>query len=117
MKDLDNMNEVRAESLRETFYEAIEDGNWPIARDMLTRMEDMRISTFQFRREMENAIAETDDIAYVPLEQEIPVMSEYEKRTGQMPYTSPRSSELTFGMSSEALEQAHLSELARQANA
>lgn len=108
--DYDLRNQTRAESLRETFYEAIEDGNWPIARDMLSLMEDMHISTYEFRREMNKAMAETDDITYEPFESKIPLMTEHERELWADQLTwGGRSNKLTFGCSDELLNQERLS--------
>ncbi len=103
MTDQNTANELRAEGLREDFYEAIKCGDWPVARTTLSLMEDMRISTYEFRREMNQAMGETDDITYEPHEAVIPVMTEKEKYA----WMEPRFG--TFHITSEGETQSRLS--------
>ena len=109
MTDQNTANELRSENLRETFYEAINDGDWPVAREALSLLEDMHISTYELRREMNQAMAETDDITYEPYEEIIPLMTEHEKRMWAETIRYNRSSSLAFGMGDEALDQSRLS--------
>lgn len=103
MTDQNTANEMRAEGLREDFYQAITDGDWPVARQTLSLMEDMHISTYEFRREMNKAMGETDDITYEPFEAVIPVITEAEKYAWAEPCFG------TFHITSEGELQGRLS--------
>jgi len=49
-------NELRAESLRESFYESLDIADWDECRAVLKDLEDMKISTYELRREMNRAM-------------------------------------------------------------
>jgi hypothetical protein len=101
--DQNMTNEVRAEGLREDFYQAITDGDWPVAREILSLMEDMSVDTRAMRFDMNNAMYETDDITYEPYEAVIPVMTEEETYA----WMEPRFG--TFHITSEGETQGRLS--------
>lgn len=61
MNDIDLQNEVRAESLREEFYQFLSEGSWAACRETLTLLEGMKVNTWELRREMNKAMGEGAD--------------------------------------------------------
>ncbi len=56
MKDENLANEVRAEGLREEFYGALDACDWDECRAVLKDLEEMRVSTYELRRQMNTAM-------------------------------------------------------------
>lgn len=56
MKDESLANEVRAENLREEFYQYLVEGGWEACRESIALLKEMHISTLSLEKELATAM-------------------------------------------------------------
>jgi hypothetical protein len=49
-------NEIVIEGLRDDFYNAVGQCDWDVCRIILSELEDMKVSTYELRRDMNTAM-------------------------------------------------------------